>query len=56
MTLYGGKRGLLVNSANICAKPPPATVKALGQNNLGAAFTTQLRGEVPRRHTEEAKR
>lgn len=45
MTLNGGKRGLLVNSANICVEPPLATVKALGQTNLGATFTTKLRGQ-----------
>jgi len=45
MTLFGGKRGLLVNSANICAKPPIANVKAIGQNNIGAVFTTKLRGQ-----------
>lgn len=45
MTLYGGKRGLLVNSANICKSPPSATVRALGQNNIGSAFTTTLRGQ-----------
>jgi hypothetical protein len=45
MTLFGGKRGLLVNSANICAVPPVSNVKAIGQNNVGAVFTTKLRGE-----------
>ncbi len=45
MTLYGGERGLLVNSANICTSPPRAIVRALGQNNLGSAFTTTLRGQ-----------
>jgi hypothetical protein len=45
MTLNGGKRGLLVNSANICVTPPLATVKALGQNNIGAAFSSLLRGQ-----------
>ena len=45
MTLYGGKRGLLVNSANICAAPPVSSVKALAQNNIGAVFTTTLRGQ-----------
>jgi hypothetical protein len=47
MTLHGGKRGLLVNSANICAVPPVSSVKALGQNNVGAVFTTTLRGHCP---------
>jgi hypothetical protein len=48
MQLDGGKRGLLVNSANICAAPPTATVKALAQNNVGAIFTTKLRGQCQR--------
>ncbi len=45
MTLNGGDNGLLVNSANICTSPPTATVKALGQNNIGATFTSVLRGQ-----------
>lgn len=45
MVLSGGRRGLLQNSSNICAFPPEATVKALGQTNLGAQFTTVLRGQ-----------
>jgi hypothetical protein len=45
MTLNGGRRGLLVNSADICAAPPLATVSALGQNNLGAKFSSTLRGQ-----------
>lgn len=45
MTLFGGKRGLLVNSSNICVTPPMATVRALGQNNIGASFTSRLRGQ-----------
>jgi hypothetical protein len=49
MTLYGGKRGLLVNSADICAKPPVSNVKAIGQNNIGAVFTTKLRGQCNHR-------
>ncbi len=50
MTLDGGKRGLLVNSSNICAAPPRASVKALGQNNLGRIFTTKLRGRCGHKH------
>jgi hypothetical protein len=45
MTLNGGKRGLLTNSANICHSPPLASVKGLAQNNRGAIFTTVLRGQ-----------
>jgi hypothetical protein len=49
MTLSGGRRGLLQNSANICKVPPEATVKALGQTNLGASFSTVLRGQCHKR-------
>jgi hypothetical protein len=45
LNLFGGHRGLLQNSADICKAPPLASVKALGQNNHGAIFTTQLRGK-----------
>jgi hypothetical protein len=45
MTLAGGKRGLLVNSANICEAPPVATISALAQNNIGAKFSSKLRGQ-----------
>jgi hypothetical protein len=45
MVLNGGKRGLLQNSSDICKVPPEATVQALGQANLGASFTTILRGQ-----------
>jgi hypothetical protein len=45
MTLYGGRRGLLQNSTDICANPPIAAVKGLGQNNRGAIFTAILRGQ-----------
>lgn len=48
MELFGGKRGLLVNSVDICSHPPTATVKALGQNNQGRIFTTRLRGKCGR--------
>jgi len=52
LTMFGGSRGLLVNSADICTEPPSATVKALGQNNLGAVFKTELRGQCKRgRHS-----
>jgi hypothetical protein len=51
MTLFGGKRGLMVNSTNVCANPPLASVKALGQNNLGAVFTTKLRGQCKAKKT-----
>jgi hypothetical protein len=60
MTLYGGKRGLLQNSADICKAPPLASVKALGQNDRGAIFESVLRGQCGKqknkRHRKEAHR
>ena len=50
MTLFGGKRGLLQNSANVCKAPPLASVKALGQNDRGAIFTS-----APARAVQEAQ-
>jgi hypothetical protein len=50
MTLNGGKHGLLQNSADICAVPPVASVKARAQNNIGAVFTTKLRGQCSKGH------
>jgi hypothetical protein len=48
LTLLGGKRGLLINSVNICDSPPVASIKALGQNNRGASFSSTLRGNCSR--------
>jgi hypothetical protein len=60
MTLDGGKQGLLQNSADICAVPPVASVKARAQNNIGAIFTTKLRGQCgkkrPTKHHKGAGR
>jgi hypothetical protein len=54
MTLYGGKRGLLVNSADICQRPPVSNVKAIAQNNIGAVFTTKLRGQCAKQAKKNA--
>jgi len=57
MTLAGGRRGILVNSSDICANPPRASIKALAQNNLGRVFTSKLRGRCDRRdHGTDRKR
>jgi hypothetical protein len=43
MTLPGGKRGLLVNSTNLCAEPVKGIVKLRGQNGRKANRVTTLR-------------
>jgi DNA-binding beta-propeller fold protein YncE len=45
MLLSGGRRGLLTNSVNVCKRAPLVAVKALGQNDVGATFTSLLRGQ-----------
>jgi hypothetical protein len=45
MLLRGGRHSLLQNSTDICRNPPLATVSALGQNNIGARFSSVLRGQ-----------
>ena len=56
MRLRGGRRGLLVNSVNICANPPRASVKALGQNNRGWIFTSKLRGQCKKKGKKKGKK
>jgi hypothetical protein len=55
MTLFGGKRGLLQNSADICKAPPLASVKALGQNDRGAIFDSVLRGQCREKKQKPGK-
>jgi hypothetical protein len=56
MTLAGGRRGLLVNSVNVCANPPRASVKGLAHNNLGRVFTTKLRGQCREKRSRAGHR
>ncbi|MGN6275679.1 MAG: hypothetical protein ACTHNP_07090 [Solirubrobacterales bacterium] len=42
LTLFGGKRGLLVNSAPVCAATRTASVRFVGQNDSGYAPLTVL--------------
>jgi hypothetical protein len=43
LTLKGGKRGLLVNSADLCAEQQYASARLVGQNNLGSKLAVPLR-------------
>ncbi len=45
LTLFGGKRGLLVNSADVCQNPATASVRFLGQNDSGYAPSVPLAGQ-----------
>ncbi|MGA8745397.1 MAG: hypothetical protein WB507_06010 [Solirubrobacterales bacterium] len=45
LTLFGGAKGLLVNSNNVCAAPSFATAHLAGQNNVGETLKVPLAGE-----------
>jgi hypothetical protein len=42
LNMAGGARGLLVNSANLCAATAPALARMVGQNNRGYALAAPL--------------
>ena len=56
MKLAGGKRGVLTNSVDVCAAPPFAEVKAVAQNNRGAAFRSLLHSRSCRKRAKGHKR
>jgi hypothetical protein len=43
LRLRGGKRGVLVDAANLCAAPQLATARFVGQNNLGVVSHPALK-------------
>lgn len=57
MNLEGGKRGLLVNSENLCSRTGRATALFIGHNNLGVRFRPQVRATCGRggKHGKKAK-
>jgi len=50
MTLPGGKKGLLVNSRNLCAKPVKAIIRIKGQNGKKANSKPKLRTPCKKKH------
>ena len=49
MTLYGGKRGLLVNSANICATPPRRASRRWGRTTAARSSPPSCAASAARR-------
>lgn len=58
LTLFGGKRGLLVNTANVCTAKAPAlaSVRMVGQNNVGYAPQVPLQNECKRQKGKGQKK
>jgi hypothetical protein len=56
MTIFGGrKRGILVNSENLCRSPQLAVARLLGQNNSGVAQQPRIATKCPK-HGKKHKR
>lgn len=49
LKMNGGKRGLIVNAENICAKPQLATARFLGQANHGWRFHPPVKAECKKK-------
>jgi hypothetical protein len=49
LTLFGGKRGLLVNAQNICTAGP-AKARMVGQNNVGVVLYPKLKDRKCKKH------
>ncbi len=56
MTLPGGKKGLLVNSTNLCAKPVRAIIRIKGQNGKKANSKPKLRTPCHGKQGKKKKR
>jgi hypothetical protein len=56
MTLYGGKRGILVNAEDVCAAPQLATARLVGKNNLGERLRPELRLHCPKRGRKQIRK
>lgn len=55
LRLNGGKRGVLVNAANLCAKPQVALARFMGHANRGRAFHSAVKSDCTkhRRHRKK---
>jgi hypothetical protein len=49
LSMAGGKRGLLVNSANLCSATSPALARIVGQNNKGYAIAAPLQANCSKK-------
>jgi hypothetical protein len=56
MTLPGGKKGLLVNSTNLCANPVKAIIRLKGQNGKKANSKPKLRTPCKKKHKKHPRR
>jgi hypothetical protein len=56
LKMQGGKKGLLVNSRNICATQSHANVRLVGQNGKSSNQSPLLQNQCPKKHKKHSKR
>jgi len=56
LSLYGGKKGLLVNSASLCAAPQKALVRFSGQNRKAVNKSTTIQTSCGKQRKAKQKR
>lgn len=56
LQLYGGKRSLVVNADNLCAKSRFALARFTGQNNKGVQWTPLIKSKCGSKHGKHGKR
>ena len=56
MSLFGGKRSLLVNSDNLCKARPTANARMAGQNNVGVVLKQRLQVRCGGQGKKQSKR
>jgi hypothetical protein len=55
LRMNGGKRGVLVNAANICAEPSRATVRLVGHNNRGVLMRPRVQARCNKHKAKRKK-
>jgi len=56
MNLDGGKRGLLVNSENLCSQPQFANALFIGHDNVGARLRPRMEASCGKQKKPEKAR
>ena len=56
MNLRGGKRGLLSAADNLCAHPPSAKARLVGQNNRGVILRPRIGTQCAKHSRKAGKR
>lgn len=56
LTMFGGKRGILVNSIPLCTSPQAASVQMIGQNNKSETYAAPLKVNCKKKHHKHRRK